>query len=180
MPGTANSPEVQAELNQYAKQHKELLDKQAQQESVVRRLTAKPQPLSSEDQQTLAAAQSQLVINSGEMSGLVLKESAAVSKIDPATLAAASSRQALINTIIVKDVLPKPGKVSLVHPSLDPADLVSYMLYTQHLNPYGRQRQCDIDLQNAIALINGDVNASVGVYIEVGKSLVTGAIGGIK
>lgn len=84
----------------------------------------------------------------------------------------AIAKQELFKTI--QSTLPPPdkGKFNVVHGNITPGDMISYMKFTQYLNPYGRKRQCDTDLENLMAVINKSVNNSMGEYKELAKKVV--------
>ena len=82
----------------------------------------------------------------------------------PEKLAAAQTKQALLKTVLEKVGTPPPGMLSLIQPSaaVKSADLMTYMTLTQHLNPYGRKRQCDTDLENLMSILNKELLNSLG------------------
>jgi len=175
---STNSPSVQNELDAYAQQKATLLTQQAAQQSIITTLSLKPQPLSVDDQKVYSAALSAKAGIALQMQNLLLQESATVASIQPNAIAAVQQKQVLVANQISTTPLPQQGNLTLIHPAVDFNDIITYMSYTQHLNPYGRQRQCDIDLQNLMGLINQDVNAAVGDYQALISSLTVGSITG--
>ncbi len=175
---STNSPQVQNELNAYAQQKAVLLTQQAAQQSIITTLSLKPQPLSVDDQRAYANALSTKASIALQMQSLLLQESQTVASIQPNDVSISQQKQTLVSNQVSTTPLPQPGNLTLIHPAIDFNDLITYMSYTQHLNPYGRQRQCDIDLQNLMGLINQDVNAVVGDNNALISSLTVKAITG--
>jgi len=66
---------------------------------------------------------------------------------------------------------PPKGSYTIVHGNVQKGDLISYMKFTQYLNPYGRKRQCDIDLENLMIVINKDMNNQIAEYKELAKEI---------
>ena len=174
---TSNSPAVQAELDAYARQKAVLLTQQAAQESIITMLSIQTS-LSPADQRAYANAISSKANIALQMQSLLLQESSVVASIQPSAVATVQQKQNLVSNQVSTTPLPTPGNLTLIHPAVDPNDLITYMSYTQHLNPYGRQRQCDIDLQNLMALVNQDANAIVGENIDLVSKLTIKAITG--
>lgn len=67
---------------------------------------------------------------------------------------------------------PPPGTVAVRNVEVKPDDIVTYMTLTQHLNPYGRKRQCDIDLENIVFGLDQVVNHEMYIHTERIKKLI--------
>jgi len=62
---------------------------------------------------------------------------------------------------------PKTGNRTIEFAQPGDGALVEYINATLHTNPWGRIRQCDIDLKNLCALISKDVNSAIGEWNDV-------------
>ncbi|MCI4436179.1 MAG: hypothetical protein JHC33_05135 [Ignisphaera sp.] len=168
MPQTdKNSPAAQAELDRYKIEHDKLIQKHAAQEAVLLRLlSASPQ-----DTTKITETKSKIAEISREIAQKTAEESQHAASLNTDSISAAAQRQALIKTILAVTPKPSAGNVAIVHPSINSAAILDYMTFTQHLNPYGRKRQCDRDLENILALIANDLGDQFVNYVRAVKAI---------
>lgn len=82
-----------------------------------------------------------------------------------------SQQQAIVDSLI-KIPTPEKNNVGQIrYTEIDPDNLVDYINATQHLNPWGRERQCDKDLKNLMMIINADMRNQMGKIVEIVKQL---------
>lgn len=96
------------------------------------------------------------------------KESESISTDDAVKKAA---KQDLFKQITAELAPPPPGSIAIIHGTPAPDDMISYMKFTQYLNPYGRKRQCDSDLENLMSIVNKDLNNAIGENQELVKKI---------
>ena len=161
-----NSPTVQAELAKFKAEHDALITKHATQESVLLGLLSKTPPLTPSDNTKISETKLTLTNISQEIAALTARESQYAASIDSDSISSAAQRQALIKSLIVTTPNPKPGELAVIHPAVNSAALLDYMTFTQHLNPYGRKRQCDRDLENLLSIIANDLGEKFGDYTK--------------
>jgi hypothetical protein len=99
---------------------------------------------------------------------VLTKESETISTDDTVRKAA---KQDLYKQITATLAPPPPGAITIIHGTPAPDDMISYMKFTQYLNPYGRKRQCDSDLENLMAIVNKDLNNAIGENQELVKKI---------
>jgi hypothetical protein len=88
-----------------------------------------------------------------------------------ATVNNLSQQQAMVEQL-AKIPTPEKNNVGQIrYTEIDPDNLVDYINATQHLNPWGRERQCDKDLKNLMLIINGDMRHQMGKIQETVKQL---------
>lgn len=167
-----NSPQVQAEIDAFAAQHKALLAQMSVAETELQQLRAERAPT---DPQRARMVELDSQINSLaiQLNQLKAQESKVAAQIDASAIVNAQSKQTSLKTILIANpsLLPPTGKINIIQATTDPANLIDYMSQTQHLNPYGRKRQCDTDLENLMSVINKDMNNSVAETIAIVKKL---------
>ena len=86
-------------------------------------------------------------------------------------LARKAAKEDLANKVILTVPPPPKGAYQIIHSTPESGDLISYMKLTQHLNPYGRYRKCDIDLENIMSVLGKDFDNSIGEALEFVKKL---------
>lgn len=161
---SATSAATQAQLDIFSKKQAELFAQKAPLDAERMRLQALTSAQKTDEvrarisdlDKQIATINTQLATNS-------LAESV-VSGATPDQIATAKTKQALLSTVLEKVSPPAPGLLSIIYPSaaVKSADLMTYMTLTQHLNPYGRKRQCDTDLENLMGILNKDLLNSLG------------------
>jgi len=176
MPTTANSTQVKEELKVYEERHKALLEELKPLDSELLVLTATVATPTPEQSATISSLKERINNLHIQLTQLSTKESALVASISETAITNAAVKETLLKSILISTPLPSKGSVLIVHPVLDSANLIQYLTLTQHLNPYGRKRQCDTDLENLMSVINKDVSHSVGVVVETAKSLLPSSI----
>ena len=128
-------------------------------------------PQSASTARDIAALNDEMAVNAGKLAALKVEENRLASGLDPGKIASAEQREVTVKSITSETTLPTAGKLLQVHPKIEPGDLITYMTQTQHLNPYGRNRQCDTDLADLMGLIQGDHYAEIGANLEMIKNL---------
>ena len=162
---SATSAATQAQLDVFAKKQSEFFAQKAPLDAERMRLQAltnaqktdEVRARISELDKQIATINTQLSVNS-----LAKSE---VGSTTPDQIAAAKTKQTLLSSILETVPPPAPGLLSIIFPSsaaVKSADLMTYMTLTQHLNPYGRKRQCDTDLENLMGILNKDLLNSLG------------------
>jgi hypothetical protein len=165
-----NSPQVQAEIDAFAAQHKALLAQMSVLETELQQLRAERTPTDPQ-RSRMVELNSQINSLAIQLNQLKVQESAVAAQINTPALVNAQTKKDLLQNILITTPLPPPGKVMIVHATIDNANLIDYMNITQHLNPYGRKRQCDTDLENLMAIINKDMNNSIAETLSIVKKL---------
>lgn len=180
---SANAPAVQSELAAFSKRQAELLTQMAPLDAELLRLNALPASQQTDiTKARISDLNKQIATIKTQMSANNVAESAAAqSSVPTDQLANATAKQALLSTILETVEKPTPGLLSIIPSSaaVKPADLITYMTLTQHLNPYGRKRQCDTDLENLMLILNkemlnaiGDNNVLNGAVTSLVKSVL--------
>ena len=168
--GTSNSPQVQAELAIFTKQQTDLMAKKAPLDAERLQLQAK-QNQTDADRARILELNTQISSISASINIIRAQESTVVASISGTDIVNSLAKNQLLKNILITTPLPSPGNLLHVQPAINNANLILYMTLTQHLNPYGRKRQCDTDLENLMAVINKDINNAVGVNIEAIQNL---------
>lgn len=111
----------------------------------------------------------------------IQKSSLQTTAPDPATTNITVPTQSSVGTTIALQdfktktvATPTPlqnNQGSVKHVTVPAMDLVTYINLTQNLNPWGRERQCDLDLKDLVTYINQDINAELGEWQDVSKLL---------
>jgi hypothetical protein len=161
------SPSAKKELEDFKVEHEALLKEHAVQESALLQLMSTV-PI---DNTKIAEAKSKLDAVSQKITDLTAQKSAFANSVDAEAISLSLQKQALIKSILAVVPKPEPGKLAIVHPSLNAAAILDYMTFTQHLNPYGRKRQCDKDLENLLAIIALDVSDAYIGYVQAVKAI---------
>ena len=84
----------------------------------------------------------------------------------PAAIVNEVSKKEAVEASLKESPVPK-NNVEIRYASFDPNDLVSYINATQHLNPWGRMRQCDEDCKNLMTIINRSANHKLGEFKQL-------------
>jgi nicotinate-nucleotide pyrophosphorylase len=162
------SPSQQAQLDAHTAKHKELLAKKALLDAEFLSLVSQTNNTAAQ-QARVAAINNELVEISIELKSLTgLKEA---DSLPADTIVKDAAKQDLVKEVIVKHPAPPPGALNIVHGQVQKNDIISYMTFTQYLNPYGRKRQCDIDLENLMSVINKDCNNQIAEYQDLAKEI---------
>ncbi len=170
------SPDQQAYLDSFEQTHKSLLEKKSSLDTELLKLLAESN-ISAEQKARLSELRTEIAQVSTELAATRLDSIKAVDKLP--------SLSQVVN--IIKDVVkqdsaketilkippPPKGSVNIVHGTVQKNDMISYMKFTQYLNPYGRKRQCDIDLENLMAIINKDCNNQLAEYTKLSKEITS-------
>jgi hypothetical protein len=92
-----------------------------------------------------------------------------------------SSSAARVNNISQQDAalaylnkLPAPAQNNVGQirfTPIDPSNLLDYINATQHLNPWGRERQCDKDLKDLLLHVNADMRNQLGKIVDLKNKL---------
>ena len=164
---SALSPTSKSAVDTYMVQYDQLLAKRAALETEKRTLINQGN-LSTAQTARLAEIDSELNKISSDVEALKSHTTDSLSTEDVARTAA---KQELATQVIATVPPPPPGAYKIVHGIVQKGDIISYMKFTQHLNPYGRKRQCDTDLENLVAVINKDFNNQAGEYKEIVKEI---------
>jgi len=172
---TLTSQTTAKNLNSFQTRQKELLDARASLDKEDNLLAAREPNLSETESKRRKAIAARIAEIQVEMDTLAKAETAI--KTETAASSDVLKKAALedISTSITKQIaqLPKqePGTVTIAHPEISLKNIVAYITVTQHLNPYGRERQCDLDLIKIVGQLGLDVNSQVAEWIETGSAL---------
>lgn len=163
-------PAIQAEIDKFEKEQSRLLKERARLDSIFSRLSSKQNPTDA-DKAQIADIQTQIFNIITQLEKNKMAESEIIHSVIPEGILLAAQKQELLKTILITTDKPAPGMLSIVHPTISPADVISYMTLTQHLNPYGRKRQCDTDLENLMAIINIELLNAMGDNNDLNKKI---------
>jgi hypothetical protein len=163
------SPEVQAEIAAFEAQHSSLLGQRAILDRELQQLLSSRNQ-TDEQRARIAQIQNETSSIAIQINQLAIQESAIAQSIPVDDINNAQVKKLLLQEILITTPLPPVGKVSIITTTIDPSNLIQYMTLTQHLNPYGRKRQCDTDLENLMSIINKDVNGSIAIHKETIKN----------
>ena len=128
-----------------------------------------------------ASQQSLLTAINAQLDQIAVAAAALITKDEPTaapdTDAAGkqAAKEELLKQVVVFIAPPPPGALNIVHSTVAANDMLSYMKFTQYLNPYGRKRQCDTDLENIMGVLSGDISNQLAEYIQLGKTVVKAA-----
>lgn len=81
---------------------------------------------------------------------------------DTELIAKQAAKQELFVKVQASIPPPPSGSYTIAHSAIAAGDVISYLKFTQYLNPYGRKRQCDTDLENLMSVIGKDVSNGLG------------------
>ncbi|MCI4436605.1 MAG: hypothetical protein JHC33_07325 [Ignisphaera sp.] len=168
---TSLSPSSKATVDSYLAQHDKLLLKRSTLEAEKRRIQFQSN-LTETQKSRIAAIDAELNDIASNTEELKKQTDDNLSTED---VARAATKQGLATQVIATVPPPPVGAYKIIHGIVQKGDLVSYMKFTQHLNPYGRKRQCDTDLENLMAVINKDFNNQVGEYEDLVKEITSTA-----
>lgn len=158
MPSHSLSAAEQQALDNYARIHKTLTEERVLLDTELIRLNTIPSPTTEQNDRKIVITNriSQITI---ALADLAKKEDTSV--VSDRDLVLEQARQDLFNKITETLPAPPTGTFVIIHPSTDQNNLMEYMKFTQHLNPYGRKRQCDTDLENILLLLDSNLKATI-------------------
>lgn len=167
MADTSLSPAQQAQLVDFENKHKELLDKQATLKQ--EQLTLLQQSRTAEQEARLNNITNEIIQIKSDLTELT-KEISAVT-LPTETIIKDTIKQDNVKEITAKQPPPPKGAVNIIHGHVKNNDIINYMNFTQYLNPYGRKRKCDEDLENLMSVINKDCNNQLAEYAKLTKEI---------
>jgi len=158
---TTLSPANQAVVDQYTAQHNTLIaQRDALETEKLSILTHTPMSVADQTRlNEINNSLAQIAMATVALIDTPASEADVVLPTDQIALQAA--REASVKQIIATIPPPPPGAYHIVHSKVMKGDMIGYMNATQYLNPYGRKRQCDTDLENIMSVINKDMNNHV-------------------
>lgn len=161
---TALSPSGKTTVDSYLTKHDALMTKRAALDSEKHALLAQGSSLTQAQKDRLVAIDTELNQISSDIEDLKKQTTDSLSTED---VARDATKKELVTQVVATVPAPPKGSYTVVHGIVQKGDLISYMKFTQHLNPYGRKRQCDTDLENLVSIINKSFNNQVGEYQEI-------------
>lgn len=169
MSDTKNTIEIQKELDSFKTEHAALIQSHAVQESALSGLLSR----NPQDAARINETRAELTLIEQKLVELTTKESEVAGALNVEGISLAAQRQNLISIVSTSLPTPTDGNLHMIpiHAAINPANLLDYMTFTQHLNPYGRKRQCDKDLENILAIIANDLGETFKTYKEAAKSI---------
>ena len=163
----------QAALDNFVKQQQALLAERAKLETERLTLDKQAGSLSTAQKTRLTEINSRLDQISAESLALTKQEETAALPDKNAAVKQAA-KETLVQQVTAAIPPPPKGSYNIVHTAVAAGDIISYIKFTQHLNPYGRKRQCDSDLENLMAVINKDINNKLAEHkqtaLEIAKA----------
>ncbi len=160
---SSTSPTIQAELDSFTSQITSLMNQKAIIDTQAQQLLYMPSNQRTlEDNITLSNLQTQSAAISANITELKQKESIASAAFPVSGIVNKTVQETIQPATIANVPTPKSGTVAVTHQVVQDDDLISYMALTQHLNPYGRKRQCDSDLEDLMVVINKYINIDRG------------------
>ena len=161
---TSLAQQQQVILDDINKQIQALMDQRSALDKQKLDLIKQTGSLTSTQQATLNDINNKIDQISVASAALITREETITTSTD--AIAKQAAKEALVTQIKLSIPPPPAGAINIVHSSVAAGDIISYIKFTQYLNPYGRRRQCDADLENLMAVIGKSADNELAEYTK--------------
>jgi hypothetical protein len=161
---TTLSPSGKVTVDSYLSKYDTLMAKRATLDAEKHALLSQGNSLTQGQKDRLTSIDTELNQISSDIEDLKGQTTDSLSTED---IARDATKKELATQVIATVPAPPKDSYTVVHGIPQKGDIITYMKFTQHLNPYGRKRQCDTDLENLVSIINKSFNNQIGEYQEI-------------